>query len=452
MALSNLLSIARGAMFTHQKAVDVTGHNIANASTEGYSRQRAVITTLDPARTPWGFVGRGVTVESVERWRNEYLDISYRRENSTYGKYSTLNDTLSEIEAIFGEPSETGLEASLDAFWNAWNDLANSPMNLPARTVLQMQGRAVAEQLNFFSNRVADIRTNVTARFSSEVDDINTLANQIAELNEQISRASNDAPDLADERDLIVDQISSLMNVTVTEDEFGSISLFVGDALIVDHNVTRELRIGSSSSGAVNLYAENRTSPIVPADGKFAGYLEILGEAIPGIEDRLDTLAEGLVTTVNAIHRTGGTLAGDAAGDFFDPDGTTADTIALSFAVNASADVIAAGSGSGPGDGSVALSMADLRGTPISSLGDKSASQYYMELISEVGQDVRGATMFVEAQDTLVQNFQNRRSSDSAVSLDEEMVNLVSHQTAYAAATRLFSVADEMLQDVLNMV
>ncbi len=452
MALSNLLGIARSAIFTHQRAVDVTGHNIANAATEGYTRQRASIKAETPARMPWGFVGRGVKVDSIERSRNEFLDNAFRSENSALGKFSTLKDMLSEIEMIFGEPSENGLNATLDAFWDAWNDLANSPISTPARTVVQMQGRQVARQFNLIADRITDTRSSVIEQLSADVGDLNALATQVGALNQQIASSAKGVADLADERDRLLDQMSGLAPVSVAENSDGSVRVFAGDTMLVDGVATHPLAVHVAGDGSITLAAEGRSIPATLTDGRVAAYLDLLDTGIPEVRQQLDDLTEAVVSSVNSLHRSGATLAGGPAGDFFNPNGTTAISMALATDVNASVESIAAGSGSGPGDGSVALSIADLRNTGISSLGGATPSEYYTVLISELGQDVRSSRMFAEAQETLVSNFDGRRKSESGVSIDEEMINLISHQTAYAAATRLITVADEMMQDVLRMV
>lgn len=452
MALSNLLGIARSAIFTHQRAVDVTGHNIANAATEGYTRQRASIKAETPARMPWGFVGRGVRVESIERSRNEFLDNAFRSENSALGKFSTLKDMLSEIEMIFGEPSDNGLDASLDAFWDAWSDLANAPISTPARTVVQMQGRQVARQFNLIADRITDTRSSVVEQLSADVGDVNALATQLGELNQQIASSAKGVADLADERDRLLDQLSELAPVSVAENSDGSVRVFAGDTMLVDGVATHPLTVRVSGDGSITLAAEGRSIPVTLTDGRVAAYLDLLDTGIPEVRQQLDDLAEAVVSSVNSLHRSGATLDAGPAGDFFNPNGTTAISMALATDVDASVESIAAGSGSGPGDGSVALSIADLRNTGISSLGGATPSEYYTALISELGQDVRSSRMFAEAQETLVSNFDGRRKSESGVSIDEEMVNLISHQTAYAAATRLITVADEMMQDVLQMV
>jgi flagellar hook-associated protein 1 FlgK len=160
-----------------------------------------------------------------------------------------------------------------------------------------------------------------------------------------------------------------------------------------------------------------------------------------------------VVTAVNTLHRSGFNLAGATNVDFFDPAGTTAGSIGLSAAVQASLNNIsAAGAAASPGDGSIALQIAQLRDTTVAGLGGVSPGDYYRNLVSSIGAQTQNATQGATAQETLVSNLESQRSADSGVSIDEELTNLITEQHAYAAAARLISTADQMLQELLNAV
>ena len=452
MSLSNLLNIARNALIAHQTTVDITGHNIANASTEGYTRQRPVLKAETPLRTPWGQVGRGVELVTIDRPRNEFLDSAFRQENSSLGQFSTLRDTLGEIEVVFGEPSDVGLSASLEAFWNAWGDLANSPLSAPARAAVRSQGQLLANQFNSLADRVSDVRRRVREQLASDVDGVNSLTTQIADLNRQISSSPRGAADLEDARDSLLDELSAIAHVRVVNDADGSIRVFAGDAMLVDNAYSYELEVTFTNSGGATLQLDGQQGNVVVGDGSIAAHIETLESKLPTVEDQLDDVAAAVVTEVNALHRSGATLGGNPAGDFFDPIHARAATMALGYEIEVSADAIAAGTGGGPGDGSVALNIAALRDATVQSLGGVTVAEYYLSTVAALGQEVLEAEVFTTAQETLAQNFDHRRQSESGVSLDEEMVNLINHQQAYAAATRLVSAADEMIREVLRIV
>ena len=218
MSLTSLLSIARTALLAHQKAVDVTGHNIANANTEGFSRQRLVLEPQPPIQTPIGQLGRGVAAVGVERIRDEFLDASYRRENADLGRFTTLRDLLGRLESIFGEPSDSRLAVGIDQFLSAFGDLANDPTGGAPRVLVVQAAQYLRQQFRDAERRVGDVGQEVVARMQEAVSEINAIARQVADFNIRIqSRATGfrDAPDLKDQRDQLLDRLSSLMSVRV---------------------------------------------------------------------------------------------------------------------------------------------------------------------------------------------------------------------------------------------
>lgn len=453
MSLSSLLSIARSALSAQQRAVDVAGHNIANASTEGYTRQRLRLIPATPLRNAKGFLGRGVRVDGIERSRSRFLDATVRRESAALAQFSTLRQSLAEVEDVLGEPSDFGLAASMDAFWSAWGDLANNPLNGAVRAVVRSQGRQLTDQFNRMANRLDAIRGQTFESLRSDIDDVNRMTVRLAALNRQIvasGGAGANAPDLLDVRDLLLDKLSELLPIQVVQNEDGSVRVFGGEILLVDGMLIRPLAVTTTPSGAVAIATE--LSTVKAASGRVAAHLDLLNSAISTVSGQLDSLAAAIVSEVNTLHNGGATLAGAPAGDFFSATGVTAASITLAVQIDQSPDNIAAGTGSGPGDGSVALNMAALRDVRVSSLGDLTIGDFYTSVVATLGQEVREAEGFASAQDALVANAKVRRSSMSDVSIDEEMISIIMHQQAFAAAARLVSVADEMIQEVLRMV
>ncbi len=455
MSLSSILSIARSALFSHQRAMDVTGHNIANASTEGYTRQRARIIAAVPQRFPEGFIGRGVRFVGIDRSRDQFLDSTFRREAGSLAQFSMLNGTLAEIEGVFGEPSEFGLAATLDAFWASWGDLANNPLSGAVRAVVRSQGRQLANQFNAMATRLDDIRAQTFERLRGDVEEVNQLITQIADLNLQIVAGGGDgrnAPDLSDQRDVMLDRLSELVQLQVVRNGDGSIRITGGDVMLVDRASIHTLTVTTSASGDISIGADGGTVTVDVMSGRLAAHVDLLANGLPGIRTQLDNIAAAVVSEVNTLHSGGVTLSGVPAGDFFLATSLTASSITLATAIEQSGNNIGAGTGSGPGDGSVALNIAALRDAAVPTLGNLTIGGYYTSVVASLGQDVRSAGEFAVARQVLVANIETRRASVNEVSIDEEMVNLIIHQTAFAAATRLVTAADEMMQDLLRMV
>lgn len=455
MGLSSLLSIARSALVTHQRAIDTTGHNIANASTEGYSRQRLDQSALIPLQTPFGQLGRGVGADGIGRIRNQILDATYRRQNGELGGFTTLRDMLGSIEGVFGEPSDLGLGAGIDQLFSAFGDLANDPAGKTPRQLVRQTAETLAGRFRAADQRLGELAAETVTRMEGIVTEVNAIAREIADLNVEIRAGTSGgrgAPDVMDRRDLLVDRLSGLVSVRVVDRGDGTIGVLAGDAMLVDAAQATPLELRSLGQGAYGVAASGSSGLLNLQDGELAALTELSGRTIPGVRTRLDQLAAGIVAEVNALHRGGRNLAGATGIDFFDPAGTTAHGFALSQAVVLSSDNIAAGASGAAGDNSVALAIAALRTSATASFGGDTIGVAYQRMVSDIGVALRDAGRQQEAQDVIVHHTDSLRKSISGVSIDEELTHMITQQNAFAAAARLVSVADEMMQDVLGMV
>jgi flagellar hook-associated protein 1 FlgK len=455
MSLTSLLSIARTALLTQQRAIDVTGHNIANAQTPGYTRQRLALQAETPLNTGHGQVGRGVTAAGIERLRDGFLDETYRRENGDLGKFGTLKDMLGQVDALFSEPTDVGIANGIDELFSAFADLANDPSGQTARGLVRQSAQNLTARFQEADGRLSSMSGEVRARMEDAVSTITSLTQQIADLNTRIRGAGaglRESPDLKDKRDTLVDQLSGLIGVRVLDREDGTIGLIAGDALLVDGAQVSNLEIRDLENGQIQVGAEGTATSINLSSGSLSGLVELATRTIPGMRDQLDTLVAGIVREFNALHAAGRTNAGATGINFFATDGVTANTFRLSDDIQASLNNIAAGISGAPGDNATALAIAGLRTRGVGSFNGDSIGGAFQKLVSSLGVSVADAGSKQEAQATLVLNADATRQSVAGVSIDEELTALISQQTAYSAAARLVTVADEMIQDVLNMV
>ena len=235
--IAGLLSLGRSAIIAEQAAVQTIGQNIANAETPGYSRQQVVMNPLPPERTGMGILGTGVTISNVLRTREVLLDQAFRTQTAPAEGAKTRSGLLGSIEGIFGEPSSSGLASTLDAFWNAWSDLAANPTNATAKTVVQQRGAAVVSTFNRYAKQLDDLSTSTIAGIPDTLAGANRLTSQIAVLNGQIvaSEAGGmSANDLRDERDRLIDQLGKIVPVTVIDRADGSDQVNIGGMPVVD--------------------------------------------------------------------------------------------------------------------------------------------------------------------------------------------------------------------------
>ncbi len=472
MSINSLLNTARDAMTAQQLAVQIASQNIANASTAGYSKQRVDLQASLPTVFPYGSVGTGVSVAGITRARDALLDSSYRNNAAGSAAANASSTALSQIQSVFGEPSDTGLSASLDAFYTAWSDLSSDPTNSAAKSVVRQAGQNLASTLNRFASQINLLDQNNREGMNSDVGQVNMLAKQIAELNNKIVTAqSNGQPanDLSDQRDLLLDQITSLTGGQVVPHANGSVAVYAAGAMIVDDTTVKPLEMYDGQPPEVR-YA-NSTTAIHGIGGSLGAKLDISATQVPTVLSKLDALASSLVTSVNAIHSGATTFSGNppvagTAGNFFDvtvppPVGgdprLTALGIRLSPTLGGPDDVAASGAGaSGPGDNTAALALANLRttaqtltsiaGSTTATLGD-----YFNETVGGLATATQQAQDEATVQTTLASNADTLRQSVSGVSTDEELIDIIQHQHAYQAAARLVSVVNDMMNSLVTM-
>lgn len=477
-SLGGILNTARNALTAHSLSTQVASHNIANAGREGYSRQRVELTAAPSLHRPEGSVGTGVVVSNITRARDAFADVAVRRDTGKVSGYSVRQDVLSEVEGIFGEPSETGIGATLDRFWNSWSDLSNQPTSTSAKTSVRQKGEQVVAAINDASARLSEVESGVRTRVASTVEDVNRIAKQIADLNVQVVRAESGgktAGDLRDMLDRLVDQLATLGSTRAIQHGNGGLSVTLDGLGLVDAGTHHEVSTEFVDGKLVVMVGDSPA--VVTGDGasKLGELTRLYNQDLPAVRADLDALARGLVTTVNALHRQGKTEAGDAVVpkpvgwdpavepslvDFFQeptaPATVTATTLSLSAAVRADAAVIAAGyTSGGEGDNRLALDIAALRTdstTMTSPSGPTTYDGYYRGMVTRVAQDISSAENSIVVYESLAAQALNRRESVSGVSTDEELIKLMQSQQAYVAATRLVTMVDEMTQSLLNMV
>jgi flagellar hook-associated protein 1 FlgK len=453
MSLSNLLGIARSALLAQQRAMDLTAQNVANAQTSGYVRRRLVLHSAGLSTTSGTTAGMGLLAGTIERLDDPFLSAAYRRESGSLGDAATLSSFLRQVEASVNEPSDTGVAAALDGLFQAFGDLANSPTGTVEREGVRSAAQRLVQRMHALSGSITDQASYAAEMLATQVNEVNDLAARIAELNGKIAVASQGAgasPDLLDQRDRFVDQLSEMLAVKVEAGENGSITVIGGDTTLVDGGHAEVLEVVSGERGLSVATAGG--TEIDPLSGSMQALTELIGGTLPDLQSRLDRLAEALVTEVNALHRTGSTADGATGVDFFESSGVTAATIELSGEVKSSTGAIAAGRSGEPGDNSLALELAALAREGIDALGSVTFSDFYAAFAAAVGNELANASVDQTASEVLKAETESLRSSASGVSVDEEMVNLIAQQEAYSAAARLVNVADEIIQTLLEAV
>ena len=225
------IETAKRSLFTQTTALSTTGHNVANANTEGYSRQKVNMQASIPmepfaflhSTTP-GQLGTGVEFDSITRVREKFLDDQYRNENTNFGSWSIQRDTLEKLEAIVNEPSNTGFRTVMDNFYKSWSDLSKNPEDVTARRIVKETTLALTDAMNQISRQLDALSQDLDSNIAVKSNEIQGYLGNIANLNSAIVKVESlgdNANDLRDQRDLMTDKLSKIMNVTVTDSPQG---------------------------------------------------------------------------------------------------------------------------------------------------------------------------------------------------------------------------------------
>jgi flagellar hook-associated protein 1 len=422
------LNTALTGLEAAQAAIDTTGENISNANTPGYTRQvvntAATAALTIPAFTDSGAgtqLGTGVDIASITRMRDDFLDIQYRAQNTQTSNANEISSELQQVQTAVNEPSSDGISSQLSAFWNAWSSLANDPTNAAAQQSVVDAGQTLAQTFNMVSSQMTTVQNQAATQYATLTGangQVEQDASQIATLNGEISQATQagQSPNnLLDQRDSLLDDLSSLAQISVTNNTDGSVTVGFGDAatpLIQGTTVTWPQTLTSASGGQLGALL-NLSSPTGP---------------IGNLLTSLDSVANQVITSVNALQPTS---------PFF--SGNSSSTIA----VTATASTIQTSSS--------ATSGADLA-QQIAGLQGGAADQAYAAWVGQVGDGVQSAMNTQSTEQSVLGAISNQRESVSGVSLDEEMTNLISYQQGYEASARMMNTMQSVINDLITTV
>lgn len=454
------LSIALSSLYAHRQALETTGHNIANVNTEGYTRQRVRMENQGGQTIPAYFsrgtsVGRGVNVAEIERLRDAFMEARALAEHSTQSNLRRTQSVLGTFELLLAEPGEHGLQAQLSEFWSSWDDVANNPQDLAARSQVIELGRTLATSFNQIAIQTNSQRESGIEQMRFIVNDINSAAQSIAGLNEEIRSSVNagmSPNDALDKRDALIAEVAKYAGVTTRPSNAGAVNVYIGGIALVQDARANQLQVDSSGANVVfrwdgdnNLTTTTEGTLGNVANGELGALLTAVNTTLPGYLTQLDAVANSLRTTVNTQHALGLDANGAAGGQFFDNTGAGASGLTVLAAVIANPDLVAAAqAGGGVLDGENARVMANFANAS----GGPDA--VYKAFIDTFGVEAQRASRQVAIQDEITRQLDGVRDAEAGVNLDEEMSNLVKYQHAFDAAARVIQTVDEMLDTVIN--
>jgi flagellar hook-associated protein 1 len=463
--LFSSLNAAVNALSAHSRAVETAGKNLANVNNPNYARQRVMIGSLGTIMTAQGPESMGITALAVQQMRDGLLDKQVMRELSLTSSYSSQQQAYQRAQAALGQnidgtqnaggassTTDNGVSAAIDDFFNSFQSFGADPTDPGQRQTLLQKTSILIDRIQLADQRLAQVSSDLNAQVDSDVTGTNRLLSTIADLNAQIARLEINNPgsavDLRDQRQADLEELSAKLPVEVRTTSTGKVQLYAkdgggADVLLVDGPTVT----GPVAFTGTQITAGASATPLALSAGSIQGTLSARDGGIKTIRDNLNQLAQQLVTSVNLAYNPT-----NATGNFFNPGGTTAATIALASGVTTA--TLKASDGGAAGDNTVALAIAQLATKKFTVSGgatiDGTFGGFFSTAVSNLGQSVAGATARATDQSSIEQLVRSQRDGVSGVSLDEETANLLKFQRAFQASSRVFNTIDDLLDLVVN--
>lgn len=353
------LNVATRGLSAAQLGINITGQNITNATTEGYSRKRLEQASEWRRDGSYGQMGFGVEVYSINRIRDQFIDRLTNEENTRYGYYTMKDAAFNRIESVFYEPSEHALNSLLNNFWSNWADVENNPNSAGARETLRSTAQTLTGQFNYVATQLRSYKDTINDEIEARINTVNEISSAIHRCNVVICGSEgalgNNANDTRDQRDRLLGELAQLIDVDYYEEENGVLMVSTNGHMLVSAAKNHELVVKRSEVKEEDGYEYSRVEvsfsttgkEYKPKLGELKALMDIRDVDIPEYERYVNELAKTLITGVNEIHQNGYALSGLTFIDFFDsdPNKLNAANMDISQAIKNDINNVAAGSG-----------------------------------------------------------------------------------------------------------
>lgn len=460
-SLTQLLNTARDGLTAQSYGLGVTGQNVANVNTPGYVRRQAQLETHALGTQTTGTVHAA----GLRRVTDQFLE---RRHYESAGLLSGAQEhdqRLGSVEALFNDLSGTGLGSSIDALFQSFSRFAASPSDPTVRLSVLDSADALSQRVRDTADTLAQSRQDLLQDAQSVVGQINDNALAIARLNKQIAAAESqghDAADLKDQRDKVLLDLASQIDVRTIISGSGSMIVQSSGTTLVEGEEARELSVDLAGDGSMRLLASRGGG--APTEitrfltgGKLAGIQEARDVDLFDVATKLDRFVFDVATAVNAQHALGFGLDGVGGRDLFDVGPTFEGAarglrVSADVAGNPSALAASGSATAGPGNADNAALLSGLSETAVVFGNTRTAAEAYGDLVGDVAARRARATTMIESREAIHAQIEAMHEALSGVSLDEEFVELTKFQRAYEASARVLTTADELLQELINRV
>ncbi len=447
--LSSLL-IATQALDVDQGAMDVTANNIANANTPGYSREVTDLGEQTPVEVGNLTFGTGVTIEQIQSVRDQVLTLQIAEQTAQQSGAQTELNALQQVQALFAN-SNQGIGADITAFFNSISQLSTDPTNAASREAVITAAQNLAVAFNQTSSSLTSNQLSLNQSVSQTVDQINTLTQQIAQINVQVGQMQQlgqDPGGLEDQENQLINQLSQLTSVSETQTPQG-LTLTTGNGTpLVVANQSYALQVQNGASGMEDVFSQGQDITSTIQGGILGGTIQARDQDIPGLLNQLNTLASQFAASINTAQASGYDLNGNPGQALFSvtPGAGAAATFSLA---TTDPDAIAASSDGAPGSNGNVQNLMAVESEPLPS-GDTPTNSY-AALVSQSGTLAAEAQAELNASTTSINQLNDQLGSISGVSINEETTNLLNYQNAFQAAARVVSTVDDLTQTVMNM-
>jgi flagellar hook-associated protein 1 len=459
--ISAMMDVGKRSLMNSQTALQTVGHNIANKSTEGFSRQRVELMTNEPANEGNLRIGMGARAGVITRVNNPWLEKQIQRESTNMGYADSRADALGRVEQVYNEQTNKGLNQYMTGFFNSFRELSNNPESLASRTMVREAGESMTKEFGRVVTQLKDVQDDIDGQLLTVTEEVNQMAKEIAQLNEKIQVVEVQgipANDERDRRDLLLKKMGDKIDISWAEGTDGHVSVTAGrTAILVSGTTANALKAARTDErDRVEIFFQSTANgtPVNITD-QIRGALEVRDEVIEQFLGSIDKMAYSMATEVNKAHVEGFDRYGKAGVLFFEqPESEkgAAQSLVMNRTIFNDVGRIAAGAeANAPGDNTVANVISNLQNRQMMENGSSTFDDYYNTQVGQIGTVTQRAMRSQESQKNVLSQLQNIRESISGVSLDEETTKMIEFQKAYEASARVIKTADEMFDTVLNL-
>lgn len=464
--ISAMMDLGKRSLMNSQTALQTVGHNIANKSTEGYSRQRVDLQSNMPITVGGTQLGMGARAGTVTRVNNPWLEKQIQKEGTNTGFSDGRAEALGRVEQIYNEQTNKGLNQYMSDFFNSYRELSNNPESLASRTLVRETAFSLTKDFQRVTKQLKDVQDDIDGQLLTITEEVNQITKELASLNEKIQTvevAGVSANDERDRRDLLIKKLGEKVEISWAEGENGMLTVTAGKtAILVSGSSNNEIKAKhtddrdrveiffQAGSGGTSLNITNQIS-----GGRMGGILEVRDQIIEKALSDVDALAYNFATEVNKAHIEGFDRDGRAGVLFFDmppQQKGAAEVLSINKTVyNDVGRIVSAAKVNAPGDNSVANVISSLQYKGVMDGGNATFDDFYATQVGQIGTVAQRAIKTAESQKNIMGQLNNIRESISGVSLDEETTKMIEFQKSYDASARLIRTADELFDTVLNL-